>query len=159
MASDGPTYVGSRRLGARGSESLLTAMLQGLASRTVKRNNIYTAGYLRRANALSRSVLVTGRYALAAPSVRHYAQTPPGGSGGGQGMPGFKFPMQQQYAKGDALKEFVRTRELRSYRLFDACHCMQSIDLTELAKSGKLDPVIGRDEGKRVMALFVGVPG
>ncbi|KAI9455041.1 P-loop containing nucleoside triphosphate hydrolase protein [Russula earlei] len=39
--------------------------------------------------------------------------------------------MQQEYAKGNALKEF-------------------SIDLTELAKAGKLDPVIGRDEGKRL---------
>ncbi|KAF8268823.1 P-loop containing nucleoside triphosphate hydrolase protein [Lactarius quietus] len=42
-------------------------------------------------------------------------------------MPGFRFPMEQQYLKGDALKEF-------------------SVDLTELAKTGKLDPVIGRDE-------------
>ena len=41
-------------------------------------------------------------------SVRRYAQTPPGGTGGGGGIPGFRFPMQQEYLKGDALKEFVR---------------------------------------------------
>ncbi|KAI0262358.1 P-loop containing nucleoside triphosphate hydrolase protein [Gloeopeniophorella convolvens] len=61
------------------------------------------------------------------PFIRHYAQTPPGGSGGGGGFPGFRLPGQQQYSEGDALKEF-------------------SVDLTEAAKSGKLDPVIGRDE-------------
>ncbi|KAI0297823.1 P-loop containing nucleoside triphosphate hydrolase protein [Multifurca ochricompacta] len=43
--------------------------------------------------------------------------------------------MQQQYAKGDALKEF-------------------SVDLTELAKTGKLDPVIGRDEGNLLTLFF-----
>ncbi|KAK7694949.1 hypothetical protein QCA50_002137 [Cerrena zonata] len=52
--------------------------------------------------------------------VRTYAQGPPGG-----GFPGFS--MGQQRQKGDALKEF-------------------SVDLTELAKNGKLDPTIGRDE-------------
>ena len=54
--------------------------------------------------------LVSGGYAPATPSVRHYAQIPPGGQGpgGGGGFPAFKFPMQQQQAKGDALKEFVR---------------------------------------------------
>lgn len=53
--------------------------------------------------------------------VRFYAQQPPSGNG----FPGFSF--QQQRNKGDALKEF-------------------SVDLTELAKNGKLDPTIGRDE-------------
>lgn len=103
-------------------------MLQGLASRTVR---LISRVHPRTVNALGRPVLslVSRGYAPAAPSVRHYAQTPPGGQGpaGGGGFPGFKFPMQQQYAKGDALKEF-------------------SSDLTELAKSGKLDPVIGREE-------------
>jgi hypothetical protein len=43
------------------------------------------------------------------PLRRPYAQIPPGGQGPGGGgeFPGFKLPMQQQYAKGDALKEFV----------------------------------------------------
>ncbi|KAH8827095.1 P-loop containing nucleoside triphosphate hydrolase protein [Flagelloscypha sp. PMI_526] len=55
--------------------------------------------------------------------VRHYA-TPPPNSGGG--FPGFKFSGQQRQ-NGDALKEF-------------------SVDLTEMAREGKLDPTIGRDE-------------
>ncbi|KAK0454698.1 P-loop containing nucleoside triphosphate hydrolase protein [Armillaria borealis] len=54
--------------------------------------------------------------------VRHYAQ-PPGGGGGG--FPGFS--MGPQHQKGEALKEY-------------------SVDLTEMAKNGKLDPTIGRDE-------------
>ncbi|KAH8102550.1 P-loop containing nucleoside triphosphate hydrolase protein [Cristinia sonorae] len=56
--------------------------------------------------------------------VRTYAQMPPGGQGGG-GFPSFM--MGQQKQKGEALKEY-------------------SVDLTELAKNGKLDPTIGRDE-------------
>lgn len=58
---------------------------------------------------------------------RHYAQFPPkaGGTGGSAGFPGFSLP--QQHQKGDALKEF-------------------SVDLTEMARQGKLDPTIGRDE-------------
>jgi hypothetical protein len=88
------------------------SMLQGLASRTIRHNCIYRA-HPRPVNALVRPVLlplVSGGYAPAAPSIRHYAQTPPGGQGpgGSGGFPGLKFPMQQQYAKGDALKEFVR---------------------------------------------------
>ncbi|KAK0486080.1 P-loop containing nucleoside triphosphate hydrolase protein [Armillaria novae-zelandiae] len=55
-------------------------------------------------------------------SARHYAQ-PPGGGGGG--FPGFS--MGPQHQKGEALKEY-------------------SVDLTEMAKNGKLDPTIGRDE-------------
>ena len=52
------------------------------------------------------SLIPTNYYVPA--GVRHYAQNPPGGTGGGGGIPGFRFPMQQQYSKGDALKEFVR---------------------------------------------------
>ncbi|KDQ26339.1 hypothetical protein PLEOSDRAFT_51708 [Pleurotus ostreatus PC15] len=60
-------------------------------------------------------------------SVRRYASQPPppGRGSGGSGFPGFM--MQQQHQKGDALKEY-------------------SVDLTELARNGKLDPTIGRDE-------------
>ncbi|KAJ8585212.1 P-loop containing nucleoside triphosphate hydrolase protein [Rhizopogon salebrosus TDB-379] len=59
---------------------------------------------------------------------RSYASQPPGGGGGGSGgFPGFTLPGQQQHQKGDALKEY-------------------SIDLTEMARNGKLDPTIGRDE-------------
>ena len=54
---------------------------------------------------------------------RGYAGMPPGGGGG---FPGFNM-MGQQPQKGEALKQF-------------------SVDLTELAKQGKLDPVIGRDD-------------
>ncbi|KAG2061360.1 P-loop containing nucleoside triphosphate hydrolase protein [Suillus hirtellus] len=57
--------------------------------------------------------------------IRSYASQPPGGAGGGAGgFPGF---MQQQHQKGDALKEY-------------------SVDLTEMARNGKLDPTIGRDD-------------
>ncbi|KAJ4490392.1 P-loop containing nucleoside triphosphate hydrolase protein [Lentinula aciculospora] len=65
-------------------------------------------------------------------STRNYASGTPGGrtgsgtsSGGGGGFPGFSFG--PQHKKGDALKEY-------------------SVDLTEMAKEGKLDPTIGRDE-------------
>jgi hypothetical protein len=84
-------------------------MLQGPALRTVRRIPRVRP---RSINALGRPVPppVSGGHAPAPVFVRHYAQTPPGGQGpaGGGGFPGFKFPMQQQYAKGDALKEFVR---------------------------------------------------
>jgi hypothetical protein len=90
-------------------------MIQGLVARSYRVYRVhpnYIASSLRRANVLSRSVLASaGRY-VAVPSIRHYAQTPPGGSAGSGGVPGFKFPMQQQYAKGDALKEFVRASEV-----------------------------------------------
>ncbi|KAH9028456.1 P-loop containing nucleoside triphosphate hydrolase protein [Lactarius deliciosus] len=103
-------------------------MLHGLASRSFRRNvfrNAHTnSSHLLRIAAPSLPALIATSYA----PVRHYAQIPPGGTtGGGGGIPGFRFPMQQQHSKGDALKEF-------------------SVDLTELAKTGKLDPVIGRDE-------------
>ncbi|EIN06337.1 P-loop containing nucleoside triphosphate hydrolase protein [Punctularia strigosozonata HHB-11173 SS5] len=55
---------------------------------------------------------------------RGYAQPPPNGGKGG--MPGFNM-FGQQFEKGDALKQF-------------------SVDLTEFARNGKLDPTIGRDE-------------
>ena len=83
-------------------------MLQRLALRAVKRSSRVLS---RPINALGRPVLplVSGGHAPAVPFVRHYAQTPGGqGPAGGGGFPGFKFPMQQQYGKGDALKEFVR---------------------------------------------------
>ncbi|KAJ7289338.1 P-loop containing nucleoside triphosphate hydrolase protein [Mycena rebaudengoi] len=57
---------------------------------------------------------------------RNYAQPPPGQPPLGQGGP-FSFNFGPQKGKGESLKEF-------------------STDLTELAKNGKLDPTIGRDE-------------
>lgn len=72
-----------------------------------------------------------------ATSSRTYAQGPPrpppnnGGFGGirypGQGGGGGGMSMSQGPEKGETLKQF-------------------SIDLTELARQGKLDPTIGRDE-------------
>ncbi|KAN0088354.1 P-loop containing nucleoside triphosphate hydrolase protein [Tylopilus felleus] len=60
------------------------------------------------------------------PYVRGYAsQQPPGGIGGGGGFPNLLF--QQPRQKGETLKEY-------------------SVDLTEMARDGKLDPTIGRDE-------------
>ncbi|KAF8194661.1 P-loop containing nucleoside triphosphate hydrolase protein [Pholiota molesta] len=56
-------------------------------------------------------------------SLRGYANG--AGGGGGKGFPGFSLGPQHQ--KGEALKEY-------------------SVDLTELAREGKLDPTIGRDE-------------
>ncbi|THH33517.1 hypothetical protein EUX98_g668 [Antrodiella citrinella] len=76
---------------------------------------------LLRAHA-SRTALVP---VLTGHGVRTYAQMPPGGSGAGGGFPSFM--MGQQKQKGEVLKEY-------------------SVDLTELAKNGKLDPTIGRDE-------------
>lgn len=62
------------------------------------------------------------------PHVRRYAQNAGGGGGGG-----FSFNMMMpQQQKGDALKEY-------------------SVDLTEMARNGKLDPTIGRDEGISVV--------
>ncbi|EJF58053.1 P-loop containing nucleoside triphosphate hydrolase protein [Dichomitus squalens LYAD-421 SS1] len=55
---------------------------------------------------------------------KSYAQGPPGG--GQPAFPGFSM-MGHQRQKGDALKEY-------------------SLDLTELARNGKLDPTIGRDD-------------
>ncbi|KAE9397053.1 P-loop containing nucleoside triphosphate hydrolase protein [Gymnopus androsaceus JB14] len=61
------------------------------------------------------------RYGFQVTSTRNYASGPPGGGG----FPGFSFG--PQHKKGDALKEY-------------------SVDLTEMAREGKLDPTIGRDE-------------
>ena len=100
------------------SVPILPSMLQGLASRT--RNCIHRV-HPRPVNGLGRPArLVSGGYALAVLSIRHYAQIPPGGQGpgGSGGFPGFKFPMQQQYAKGDALKEFVRALLRKFLRVF-----------------------------------------
>ncbi|KAG6872381.1 hypothetical protein C0995_010133 [Termitomyces sp. Mi166 len=68
---------------------------------------------------------LSGRIPPSAALIRHYASQPPNKGGGG--FPGFSFGPQHQ--KGEALKEYY-----------------QSVDLTELAKNGKLDPIIGRDE-------------
>lgn len=65
-------------------------------------------------------------------------------------MPGFA-GFKPQHQKGEALKEYVSI-------LYSVCSdeytkrmitgaVLKSVDLTELAKEGKLDPVIGRDEG------------
>lgn len=68
---------------------------------------------------------------------RGYAAQPPGG-----GFPNF---LQPQHQKGDALREYVSG----TGHLFNACVTLsQSIDLTDMARNGKLDPVIGRDEGE-----------
>lgn len=84
---------------------------------------------------IARPPLATRAVALA--FARTYAQgpprPPPGGPGGppGGGFGGMRFPggamMGQQPEKGETLKQF-------------------SVDLTKLARDGKLDPIIGRDE-------------
>ncbi|WVO21497.1 uncharacterized protein IAS62_002806 [Cryptococcus decagattii] len=84
---------------------------------------------------IARPPLATRSVALA--FARTYAQgpprPPPGGPGGppGGGFGGMRFPggamMGQQPEKGETLKQF-------------------SVDLTKLARDGKLDPTIGRDE-------------
>ena len=68
---------------------------------------------------------------------RGYAVQPPGG-----GFPGFI----QQQQKGDALKEYVSGSI--SHFLTACVTLPQSVDLTEMARNGKLDPVIGRDDGE-----------
>ena len=79
-------------------------------------------------------------------NVRHYATS---------GIP-FNFPgLGQQQQKGDALKEYVRG----FFRVFPCPRnllriLLQSVDLTELAKEGKLDPTIGRDEGMSTLAIL-----
>ncbi|KAF8720590.1 hypothetical protein AX14_010884 [Amanita brunnescens Koide BX004] len=69
-----------------------------------------------------------------------------GKSGGGGGFPGM-MSMGPQYQKGDALKE-------------------HSVDLTELAKQGKLDPTIGREKTIQILSrrtksnpVLIGPPG
>jgi ATP-dependent Clp protease ATP-binding subunit ClpA len=71
---------------------------------------------------------------------RRFAST----GGPNKGFPGFS--MGPQHQKGEALKEYVGgTLYITHLRRADKQN--QSVDLTELARSGKLDPVIGRDEG------------
>ncbi|KAG1760072.1 P-loop containing nucleoside triphosphate hydrolase protein [Suillus occidentalis] len=92
------------------------------------------AGHVQPYSSSRRLPVIPGYY------VRSYASQPPGGAGGG-GFPGF---MQQQHQKGDALKEY-------------------SVDLTEMARNGKLDPTIGRDDvlSRRTKSnpVLIGPPG
>ena len=84
------------------------SMLTSLASRSFRRNVLRNAHPNSqrplRVPTSTLPVLIATGYA----PVRNYSQTPPGGTGGVGGIPGFRFPMQQQHSKGDALKEFVR---------------------------------------------------
>ncbi|KAL1673496.1 P-loop containing nucleoside triphosphate hydrolase protein [Schizophyllum commune] len=107
-------------------------MSRALVARNIPRLTARTTPG-RVASALPSTVRLAPRFSRTAPnfhgfpaiSVRHYAQGPPGGGQGGMGgFPGFKMGPQQ---KGEALKEY-------------------SVDLTQMAKDGKLDPTIGRDE-------------
>jgi hypothetical protein len=127
-------------------------MLQGLVSRTARSSSTYHKvlprhnhhhWHLGRVNnallLLSRSApLVPGSGHSYAPAVlssrRHYAQQipPGGGQGGGGGIPGFKFPMQQQYVKGDALKEFVRAPFRWHISLFFFSYFADASSLTPL---------------------------
>ncbi|OCB86022.1 hypothetical protein A7U60_g6919 [Sanghuangporus baumii] len=69
-----------------------------------------------------------GTVPIASIQARRYAQGPGGGAGGPGGPGGFSFTgFKPAHQKGEALKEY-------------------SVDLTQLAREGKLDPVIGRDE-------------
>ncbi|KIJ21235.1 hypothetical protein PAXINDRAFT_7008 [Paxillus involutus ATCC 200175] len=85
------------------------------------RNGRSVVALARRA-AISQTLPCVG-YAPRPLDARGYASQPPGGGGGA----GFPFMMQQPREKGEALKEY-------------------SVDLTEMARNGKLDPTIGRDE-------------
>ncbi|TFY62194.1 hypothetical protein EVG20_g6795 [Dentipellis fragilis] len=102
-------------------------MLRNLSSKTFPKNVItrtplrYRPALRHAQGALAASVA----HGVFVPS-RGYAQNPNGPPGGGKGgFPGFS--MGPQHEKGGALKEY-------------------SVDLTEMAKNGKLDPTIGRDE-------------
>ena len=79
-------------------------------------------------------------------SIRHYANFP---GGMPQGFPG----LGQQQQKGDALKEYVRSFYVFFSPWNQLCILLQSVDLTEMAKEGKLDPTIGRDEGMYILAI------
>ncbi|GJE93775.1 ATP-dependent Clp protease ATP-binding subunit ClpA [Phanerochaete sordida] len=104
----------------------------GLAARSARSFSSASRqnGLIRRAVPTAHAFTPVARPANASLSrihARGYA-TPPGGGNGGGGMPGgFNMFGQQQQQKGEALKEY-------------------SVDLTELARQGKLDPTIGRDE-------------
>lgn len=76
-----------------------------------------------------------------------------GSGGGGGGFPGFNLNMGPKYEKGQALKEHVRDFSSPP----PSCNkpfFYQSVDLTELARQGKLDPTIGRDEGAIMVLSF-----
>lgn len=80
---------------------------------------------------------------------QHRNMSTPSGGGGGAfpgGFGGFKMPGMGQMEKGEALKQFVRVPFAVLYDL-TRLTAPQSQDLTELAKTGKLDPTIGRDAG------------
>lgn len=77
---------------------------------------------------------------------RGYAVQPPGG-----GFPSFI----QQQQKGDALKEYVSGSI--SHFLTTCVTLPQSVDLTEMARNGKLDPVIGRDDGECFSTIWVSI--
>ena len=101
-----------------------------LARRTISRSLLSRSS----APASVPGVLLRPSVALARRSYAQYPPPPPppGGNGGGFGgmrFPGGQFqpPQGQAAEKGATLNQF-------------------SIDLTDLAKQGKLDPVIGRDE-------------
>lgn len=94
--------------------------------------------------ALQRALLIPSLPNVA--TRRTYADKP----GGGGGFKGFKMNgMGGGMEEGEALKQFVRL-------LFSPLHLsvkkahdrfgLQSIDLTAMAKEGKMDPVIGRDD-------------
>lgn len=68
-----------------------------------------------------------------------------------------RMPGQQPPEKGATLKQYVSIPSLyasstsgdpTSALTFGFFPIIQSVDLTDLAKQGKLDPTIGRDEGK-----------
>jgi hypothetical protein len=82
---------------------------------------------------------------------RHYSNKPPGGGAGG--FPGLSLGSQHQ--KGEALKEYVSSFT-KIFEIVSESEIEQSTDLTELAREGKLDPTIGRDEGWRCIFFCCG---
>ena len=103
---------------------------------------------LGRRRILEVSPSVTLRHALPLVSqistgtVKRHASFP-----GGQ-FPGIRIPGQQPPEKGATLKQYVSEPYFRLLPLVPPELFHKSIDLTELAKQGKLDPTIGRDEGR-----------
>ena len=83
-------------------------------------------------------------------NIRHYANFP---GGLPQGFPG----LGQQQQKGDALKEYVRVFYVLFFSGINCVFYLQSVDLTQLAKEGKLDPTIGRDEGMCVLDIRLAI--
>ena len=97
-----------------------------LARGAILRSNVLRSSSQRIAGTVTRSLPNITRRTYA----QHPPPPPPGGGGfGGMRFPGGQFqpPQGQGAEKGATLQQF-------------------SIDLTDLAKQGKLDPVIGRDE-------------